>query len=31
MKKREKMKEGRITLVEIVEFDKKQKELNKIL
>ena len=27
MKKREKMKEGRITLVEIVEFDKKQKEL----
>ena len=27
MKKREKMKEGRISLVEIVEFDKKQKEL----
>ena len=27
MKKREKMKEGRITLVDIVEFDKKQKEL----
>ena len=26
MKKREKMKEGRISLVEIVEFDKKQKE-----
>ena len=27
MKKREKMKEGRITLVDIVEFDKKQKEI----
>jgi len=27
MKKREKMKEGRVSLVEIVEFDKKQKEL----
>ena len=27
MKKRVKMKEGRVTLVEIVEFDKKQKEL----